>query len=483
MSNASRDLSANPPLRKACVIQANDGKARERADRVLHSIIEPACHATGYEPFRVDELDRTTIAQPIISALNTYPLAIADLAAPPCDPNTLLEVGFRLATGRPIVFLADADPKGSLLMLGQRKVSVHTIDPNNPAADVERLIFNINKYVSEINYWESDYPTIEFSISFRSMDGGRVIFANDRVARLYGVDRAEELIGMPVNDVDARLKDFVPDEAYYEAYSNDQNAILGKITKRDPGPKTASVPLWFTKPDAHPERDNIYWPVLVQQRYVSDETDADIVMRVIFINISEWDAVRPRPRTPPQVLRIPSLFREKLIPPGPPHKYDVFLSYNSRDIGYVGELYETMSSRCGMNIWFDQTGLSGVTGMSPELRKAIDLSRIFALVLGRNGLGPWQERFELRSALLKIIRGQMPFVLLLLPDVQGVDYDWRNVLGETELAEALRGVAEDRLVLPLPDLQELRDILAYGRPAPFAESLLRFVFRTIRGLK
>ena len=210
---------------------------------MLQLIIEPACGATGYEAVRANDLDTKTIAEPIISALNTHPLAIADLAAPPWDPIVLMNVGFRLATGRPIVFLADTDPKPGLLPLQLRNVRIHTIDPVNPReADVESLIKSIQRYGPDVNYWESDYPTIEFSISFRSPDDSRFIFANDKAAQLYGLQHPEELIGGPVNEVDPRLKDFVPDEEYYKEYQKDQDAILGKISGPGSGPEDGEHP-------------------------------------------------------------------------------------------------------------------------------------------------------------------------------------------------------------------------------------------------
>ena len=301
------------PKKHAFIIQAVDSEgSRQRADRVLKSIIDPACEATGYEAVRANDLQAKTIVEPIISVLNTHPLVIADLAAPPWNPNVLMEVGFRLATGRPIVFLADADPKQEILPLQLRNVRIHIINSATPErADVDSLIESISKYGLEVNSWESDYPTIEFSISFRGSDGGRFIFANEKAARLYGLTHPDDMIGRPVNEVDPRLKNFIPNEQYYEEYQHDQNAILGKIMRRDPSPKTASIPLWFTKHHiVDTENDNIYWPVLVQYRHVSSEDEADIVMRVIFINVSEWDAMKPRPRQPPQVLRLPKLFQE-----------------------------------------------------------------------------------------------------------------------------------------------------------------------------
>jgi hypothetical protein len=463
--------------KKACVIQAISGvgpQVRDRADRVLQSIIEPACREAGYEAVRADDLDRKTIAEPIISALWMYPLAIADLAAPPWDPNVLMNVGYRLATGRPIVLLADTDPKPDLLPLQLRNVHIDIIDPvNTGKAGVESLIRSIKKYGPEVNYWESDYPTIEFSISFRSPDGGRFIFVNDKAAKLYGLGHPEELIGRPVTEVDPRLKNFVPDEQYYEEFERDQMAILGRVVARDPDPKTASIPLWFTKHEVDSEIDKIYWPVLVQYRYVSDEEGADIVMRVIFINVREWDAMKPRPRTPPQVLHVPNLFHE--VPKPIPPTHDVFLSYNSKDVRYVSKLYQ-MLDRCGLKVWFDKKEFSGATGLTDELVRASNSSRIFTLVLGKNGLGPWQTVEVLKIQLLKILRGEKPFVLFRLPEIEPGDAAWRTYLANPELETLI----ENRLYFALPAPQEMDNIMSMDRTMTPSEQVLMLVMQLLR---
>jgi hypothetical protein len=468
------------PKKHAFIIQAVDSNAsRQRADRVLRSIIEPACAATGYDAVRDLQTNQANdlqakIVEPIISALNTHPLVIADLAAPPWNPDVLVKVGFRLATGRPIVFLADTDPNQEILTLQLRNVSTHIINAATPGrGDVDSLIRSIKKYSSEVNAWESDYPTIEFSISFKDPEGGRFIFANEKAARAYGLNHPDDLVGRPINEVDPKLRLFFPDDEYWQAYEDDQNAILGQIVRRVPDPKTARVPLWFTKHVVAGENDKIYWPVLAQYRYVSNEDQADIVMRVMFINVSEWDAMKPRPRKPSQVLRLPELFKEVRRPAEPQH--DVFLSYNSQDVAHVSELYQ-MLVRCGLRVWFDQTELGGAMGLTAQLIEAANSSRIFVLVLGQNGLGPWQQLVEAKLQLLNFIQGRKPVVLLLLPDVERA---WQRYLNDRDLET----VFEDRLRVPLPPPQELRDVMRPGGTPTPAERLLRLVLQLVRSLE
>jgi PAS domain-containing protein len=465
------------PLKHAFIIQtlgSEGSEARERADRVLHSIIEPSCKATGYEAVRADDSHTRTIAEPIISALNTHPLVVADLASPPWDPNVLMDVGFRLATGRPIVLLADTDPKSAILPLHLRNVRIHLVDPAKPAsAAVDDLVESIKKYGTEVYAWESDYPTIEFSISWRCAEGGRFIFANEKAARIYGLSHPDEVIGRPLSELDPRLRDFIPDEHYYAEYENDQLAMLGKLMKRSADPKTATVPLWFTKHLVAAENDKIYWPLLAQYRYAPGDQNADIVMRVIFIDVTEWDAMKPRPRNPPQVLRLPKLFKE--VPRATAPTHDVFLSYNSRDIGYVDELYQ-MLVRCGLKVWFDVNEFGGANGLASDLIEASNSSRIFACVLGRNGLGPWQRQNEARVQLLNFVRGQKPVLLLLLPEVGPGDPAWKGCLNDHELETVL----EDRVRLALPAVDELRNVMNVTRAPTVPERLLRLMIQLLR---
>jgi PAS domain-containing protein len=466
------------PKKHALIIQAVDSsdESQQRADRVLKTIIDPACKATDYDAVLANEPQAQTIVEPIISALNTHPLVIADLAAPPWNPNVLMEVGFRLATGRPIVLLADTDPKPEIAPLRLRNVHTQLINSTNPEREVRSLIEAIKQYGPEVNAWESDYPTIEFSIG--GPDGGRFIFANERAAQAYGLHHADDLIGRPIQEVDAKLHNFLfPDDGYRQKYDEDQLRILGQIAIRDQKPKTAKVPLWFTQHSIPDQNGRIYWPVLTQYRYFSQNAvnpdrppqPADIVMRVIFIDVHKWDAMDPRPHQPGQVLSLPELFKE---PPAEP-EYDVFLSYNSQDLPYVSDLYQ-MLGRCGLEVWFDMNKLGGATtGLTPDLIRGLNSSRIFALVLGRNGLGPWQREAEAIVELQNFVQGGKHVVLLLLPDIE--EGRWKNYLSD----RVLEAVLKDRLRAPLPTSEELRNFMIPGSEPNVAEQLLRLVPRLL----
>lgn len=462
-------------MKKAFVIQAvgeSKSATRDRADRVLEHIIEPACTKASYRAERADEMVTRTIVEPIISALNTYPLVVADLGAPPWNPNVLMEVGFRLATGRPIVFVADVDPKPDLLPLHLRNVRIHVINSEAPSADnVEDLKNSIRQYGPDVKYWASDYPTIEFSISRSSAEGGRFIFANDEAARLYGLNCAEDIIGKPLIEIEPQLQKFIP-AVHYKEYEKDQNNILAKVWKKEVGPKTAEIPLWFRDHDCPTEKDQIYWPLLVQYRYYSPEDpDTDAVMRVIFVNVKEWDQIHPDNRTPPQVLKVPDLFR---VDPRPVKQtYDIFLSYNSKDNAYAKEIFDLLEG-FGLKVWYDKKSLVGQKPLSVELLEAVANSRAVFVVIGRNRLGSWQGPIEVDSQLLTSLRGKKPMLTLLLPDIDN-PADWTQ-----SLPLHLQSVFAGNFYYSLPSLDEFRQWANSDLSANVVGRLIRFIVDLIR---
>jgi hypothetical protein len=471
-------MAGSPPeLKKAFVIQAigSDGSAtRARADRVLDQIIRPACRLDGYEAVRADELMAKTIAEPIISALNTHPLVVADLAAPPWNANVLTEVGFRLATGRPIVFLADGNPSVDIIPLHLRNVRIHQIDPSAPTTeDVDTLAGLIREHGKgeKVNSWESHYPIIEFSLPLTPTGVGRFIYANPQAAGIYGKKSPDDLIGHPVDEIDRDLHKFIPD-FHRQPYDDDQAALVGKLIQRAPGPLTAKVPLWFTNHTITTLNNKVYWPVLVQHRYASD-LDLGIVLRVLFADVTEWARHRELgPRAAAEALFIPELFRD----PDPP-RYDAFLSYNSADGEYVAVLHQFLT-RFGLSVWYDEQDIRGDGSLAKELIHHVNQARIFLLVVGPNGLGRWQGEVELASLLRTLVRGRKPFITLVLPDGETGDA-WTKYVDDD-----LAGILGDKLYYRLPDLDGLKDAgrVTPGKVSTFtlAERLIKFFVQTFR---
>jgi hypothetical protein len=451
----------------AFVIQAvgqENSDTRTRADRVLASIIKPACDATGYEAVRADQLMAKTIAEPIISALNTHPLAIADLGAPPWNPNVLTEIGFRLATGRPIVFLADADPKSDIMPLHLRNVRIRQINSAEPApADVEALVGFITEHGSTVQSWESDYPVIEFSLK-RNTEG-RFIYANQPAADIYGVANPDDLLEKSVVQADLDLFSFIHED-FREDFRRNQTELDGTVWQRyRQGPPTATVPLLFDKHKNPRLNKRFFWPVLVQHRFDSDDPQT-IIMRVMYIEITPWIARDHISHPRSEGFFIPALFRD------PGYPYDLFLSYNSRDKDYVSELHLALTA-LGLKVWYDRSDLVGTGSVAKDLKRQIARSRVFAMVLGANGLGRWQSDQELQHFVVTQLN--KPFILLLLPDVGDGD-SWKLYVPEEYQATLF-----DRLYCKLPPQENLRAGEMQTQRQNLVERLLEFFVKAIRG--
>ena len=94
-------------------------------------------------------------------------------------------------------------------------------------------------------------------------------------------------------------------------------------------------------------------------------------------------------------------------------KFDVFLSYNSEDRNEVGTIARYLKSS-GLLPWFDRDELR--PGESWVARLQTDIAQVgsCAVIVGKSGIGPWQQQ-EVAGALKLFVRRQLPVVPVLLP--------------------------------------------------------------------
>ena len=129
---------------------------------------------------------------------------IAYLGSAPWNPNVMLEVGYQLATAKPLVVLA---PGGDLPFdLKNHRTIILPADPSSltdPEAEekVEELMALTTKRVARDRAWAGLHPTATIEVDRRSgidpeKRDHRITDASERTARLFAIDRAE-LIGMP----------------------------------------------------------------------------------------------------------------------------------------------------------------------------------------------------------------------------------------------------------------------------------------------
>jgi nucleotide-binding universal stress UspA family protein len=92
---------------------------------------------------------------------------------------------------------------------------------------------------------------------------------------------------------------------------------------------------------------------------------------------------------------------------------DVFLSHNGRDKAIVRELAEALQAR-GLDAWLDEWELVPGRPWQEALEEVIKTTRSAAVLVGPDGLGPWEEP-EMRACLEQAVRRSMPVIPVLLP--------------------------------------------------------------------
>lgn len=478
----SNETPAEPMSKLAFLIQGfgkEGSEQRRRADLKKAEIIAPACEAEGYHLMRADEFSTASITEPITSALATSALVVADLGSLPWNQNVLVEVGFRLATGRPMVFVADVEPDKTTLPTHLQDRRIIALPESLTDDAIGRLRDVIKERQreqqqlesgSESPNWQSDYPLIEF---FAPLTGGKppyFVMVNEAAAALYGFDTADELLSVSVEEADEKLQGYMP-ETHREQFRDDQGKLWGAAIK--PGrkePVMARVPAWIYRQHRVKDRQNhVYWPVMLQHKFTRDKTGAEqgVLMRVAFIDVTRWQSEAVLHSEPDSVIELPGYFRVR------PFKHHIFLSYNAKDVDQVRVLH-TILKRIGLRVWFDEYDMLQTGAMTKTLLREMADSRMVMAVLGTGGLGGWQESVELSSKLLGVLRNDQPFALLLLEGVQDPRRPdlWLSYL-PTEFQDPFR----DRLRLDLPKLSEL-DVLA-KKGVSFQDRVVRLLLEAI----
>jgi len=98
-------------------------------------------------------------------------------------------------------------------------------------------------------------------------------------------------------------------------------------------------------------------------------------------------------------------------------QYDAFLSHNSKDKPAVREIALALKDR-GLNVWLDEWVLPPGQPWQPELEKIIATTKAAIILVGPDGLGPWEEP-EMRVCLDEFVRRRLPVIPVLLPGVEG----------------------------------------------------------------
>ncbi len=144
---------------------------RRRADYVFKTYVKQACDGTDYRAVRGDGMTGQNIMGDVSESLQTAPMVVAYLggADPNWNPNVMLEIGFRLATGLPIIFLRESVSEGAAEipvpfdLKDQRQVNLPPEEPDERRSPENRnatKITTIRKMLVEagMSGWQYPHP-------------------------------------------------------------------------------------------------------------------------------------------------------------------------------------------------------------------------------------------------------------------------------------------------------------------------------------
>jgi ubiquinone/menaquinone biosynthesis C-methylase UbiE len=238
-----------------------DTDVGKRREAVYRRYIVPACIKLRARPIRPDAQRGARILSDVIGSLNTGDFVIAYLGAEPWNANTMIEVGYRWATGRPMVLIAEQHLPFDLH--DHRSVILDSAAEETPA-DVDKKVQEIFRHMSMRSEHRGGgelHATATIVIDEREStpDDKRhaISMASPATAELFATP-LERLIGMRPADVIERLRDLTGDSAHFDAFSADQSEIYTKLSPATPlNPNAqpehgahAKVPIIFRK---HPK--------------------------------------------------------------------------------------------------------------------------------------------------------------------------------------------------------------------------------------
>ena len=93
--------------------------------------------------------------------------------------------------------------------------------------------------------------------------------------------------------------------------------------------------------------------------------------------------------------------------------FDAYLCHNGKERGAVRELATALTHR-GLRVWLDEWELAPGRSWHAALEEILETTRAVLVLVGRDGIGPWQDR-EMQAHLMDSVRRSLPIVPVLLP--------------------------------------------------------------------
>ena len=271
---------------------------QKRANYVFDTYIKTACDGTDYRPVRGDAMRGENVLDDIILSLQTDPMVIAYLGEPEPEwnPNVMIEVGARIQTNLPIVFLRDAPEKGKeekplpfdLRPLRVTNVPSASLDGNigngrDIVATKIRTIREMIKEAGEAEAWQYPYGCGTMVIDIHG-NNHRFIETSKELEKLFEM---KNIIGAKLCQIIGHLTNKMPDYQR-QPFMDEQERLIAAITAPTVFPNSAlkdlsaSVPIVFEQHKSYSGK--AFLPVIVRYRL----TNEILKLTILYLDVSSF---------------------------------------------------------------------------------------------------------------------------------------------------------------------------------------------------
>ena len=262
-------VETRPNLFLISPIGRGGSPARRQANAVKDFVADAT--ESSYKVVRGDDQPHARIADSILDALQRHPIVVAYLGSEKTggwNPNVMFEVGYRLATSKPMVLLAHEDESVPFDLRDYRHVPIPPVerlpyDRLAPEYEVHKKLlldeiqrrtlhrglkspFAIADFFIDTTRDRPDRDRELNSIFLRASEKADRLF---HTAKLFPEDGT--LVGKRLTEVDARLGELI-DAHQLDEFREEQERLFGRLLLRKPN-IVATVPFIFKDEGVEPE--------------------------------------------------------------------------------------------------------------------------------------------------------------------------------------------------------------------------------------
>lgn len=291
---------------EACFVVSPIGEEgsneRQRADFVFDEFVKRACAELNLRPYRSDHQFSRGIREEMMRSISQANLVFAYVGGPRWNPNVMIEIGYRLASGGALIIVRDSPADAACdepLPFDISDLQILSLPPRAEESDaaarddaVANLVRAIKAALENLPQpWNSHHPFMQIEID-RDRAVGMIKAATRDAERLFA--HGGRLVGVKIADVIAKLQQYMPDGQFH-AFGMEQNHLITRLTGAGPvygnvdaeapvDHVTATVPMVF---EGHPDKhfdQRAFLPIIV--RYDSGSHADRLVLNALYLDVT-----------------------------------------------------------------------------------------------------------------------------------------------------------------------------------------------------